>query len=113
MSDEELVEGIIRNIANSFSGIQSTKDWTDKTIWFDAAPYACIGKDKVIKVFDEAFGNLKSCDFEILDIRTNINSNNALVCSIQKWDIIVKDGSKMSLIMRQKDYLEKESEFIK
>lgn len=84
MTDKELVEGIIKNIASSFSGAQSTKDWTDKTIWFDAAPYACIGKEKAIKVFDEAFGNLKSCDVEILDMRTNINGNSALVCSVQK-----------------------------
>lgn len=108
MSEKEKVEQIIKNITKSFSGEQSTKDWTDKTIWFDAAPYACVGKDKAKKVFDEAFGNLKSCDVEILDMRTNINGNSALVCSIQKWDIVVKDNSKMSLIMRQTDYLEKQ-----
>ena len=41
-------------------------------------------------------------------MRTNINGNSVLVCSIQKWDIVVKDDSQMSLIMRHTDYLEKQ-----
>ncbi|MBQ7984512.1 MAG: hypothetical protein IJ250_02610 [Bacteroidales bacterium] len=60
MEDKQIIEGIIRNIASSFSGEKSTEDWNNETIWFDAAPYACVGKDKAIKVFNEAFGNLQS-----------------------------------------------------
>lgn len=81
MSDREAVEGIVRAIANSFSGAESTKDWTDETIWFDAAPYASVGVDNARKVFDEAFGSLKSCSVEILDMRTRINGDAA-----QDWD---------------------------
>lgn len=68
MNDKQVIESIIRNIAASFSGEQSTRDWTDETIWFDASPYACVGKDKAAKVFDEAFGNLKSCNVTILNM---------------------------------------------
>lgn len=108
MNDKQIIENIIREIAKSFSGDQSTKDWTEETIWFDAAPYACVGADKARKVFDEAFGNLKSCDVTILDIRTRINGNSALVCSVQKWDTVNKDGSENPpFMMRQTDYLEK------
>ncbi|MBQ9312606.1 MAG: nuclear transport factor 2 family protein [Bacteroidales bacterium] len=108
MNDKQIIEEIIRNIASSFSGEQSTKDWNNETIWFDAAPYACIGKDKAKKVFDEAFGNLSSCKVEILDMRTRINGNSALVCSVQKWDTVNKDGSQNPpFMMRQNDYLEK------
>ena len=80
MNDQQIIENIIRNIASSFSGAQSTKDWTDETIWFDASSYACVGKDKALKVFDKAFGNLKSCNVNILNIKTRINGNSALVC---------------------------------
>lgn len=76
MSDKDLVEKIVRDIAKSFSGAESTKDWTRETIWFDAAPYASVGIENAKKVFDEAFGNLKSCDVEILDMRTFINGNS-------------------------------------
>lgn len=108
MNDKQIIENIIREIAKSFSGEQSTKDWTEETIWFDAAPYACVGADKARKVFDEAFGNLKSCDVTILDIRTRINGDSALVCSVQKWDTVNKDGStNPPFMMRQTDYLEK------
>lgn len=108
MTDKQIIENIIREIAKSFSGEQSTKDWTEKTIWFDSAPYACVGADRAKKVFDEAFGNLKSCYVTILDIRTRINGNSALVCSVQKWDTVNKDGSaNPPFMMRQTDYLEK------
>ncbi|MBQ7422456.1 MAG: nuclear transport factor 2 family protein [Prevotella sp.] len=109
MNDKQLVEDIVRRIAQSFSGVDSTKDWTNETIWFDAAPYASIGIEKAIHVFDEAFGNLKSCDVEILDIRTRIINNTALVCSVQRWNTVNKDGSENPpLMMRQTDYLEKQ-----
>lgn len=95
MNDKQIVENIVREIAKSFSGAASTKDWTNETIWFDAAPYACVGAEKAKQVFDEAFGNLKSCKVEILDIRTRILGEAALVCSVQKWDTINKDGSSL------------------
>ncbi|MBP3709678.1 MAG: hypothetical protein J6I73_04670 [Treponema sp.] len=84
MTDKECVESIIKDSAKSFSGEQSTKHWTNKTIWFDAAPYACIGKENAKHVFDEAFGNLQTCTVKIIDMRTFINGNSALVCSVQR-----------------------------
>ena len=108
MTDKQIVENIVRDIAKSFSGAESTKHWTDETIWFDAAPYASVGVEKAKKVFDEAFGNLKSCDVTILNMRTFINGDSALVCSVQKWDTVNKDGStNPPFMMRQTDYLEK------
>lgn len=108
MNDKQIVENIVKEIAKSFSGAESTKNWTKETIWFDAAPYACIGAEKAKTVFDEAFGNLKSCKVEILDIRTRIIGYAALVCSVQKWDTVNKDGSENPpFMMRQTDYLEK------
>lgn len=110
MNDKQIIEEIIQNIAASFSGAQSTRDWTKETIWYDAAPYASVGAEKARKVFDEAFGNLKSCDVTILDMRTRVNGDAALVCSVQKWDTVNGDGSvNPPFMMRQTDYLEKQN----
>ncbi|MBQ7705145.1 MAG: hypothetical protein IJT73_06955 [Selenomonadaceae bacterium] len=98
MNDKQIVEKIVRDIANSFSGAESTKNWTAETIWFDAAPYASVGVEKAKKVFDEAFGNLKSCNVTILYMRTFINENTALVCSVQKWDTVNKDGGEWKVL---------------
>ena len=69
-----------------------------------------MGVKNAKKVFDEAFGNLQSCDVEILDMRTFVNGNSALVCSVQKWDTVNKDGSaNPSFMMRQTDYFEKQN----
>lgn len=108
MTDKQIVESIVREIAASFSGADSTRHWTKDTIWFDAAPFACVGAETAKKVFDDAFGNLSSCDVEILDMRTFVNGDSALVCSVQRWDTVNKDGSvNPSFMMRQTDYLEK------
>ena len=84
MDDKQTIETIVRNIVASFSGADSTKDWTDETIWFDVAPYACIAKSKARVKFDDAFGNLSSCKVHILNMETRINKNSALVCSVRQ-----------------------------
>lgn len=109
MNDKEVIEGIVRNIAASFSGADSMKDWTEETIWFDASPYACVGASRAAKVFDKAFGNLQSCKVDILNMKTRINGDAALVCSVQKWETVSKDGSvNPPFMMRQTNYLEKQ-----
>ncbi len=52
MEDKKIVEQIVKDIAKSFSGAESTKNWTAETIWFDASPYASVGVDKAKKVFE-------------------------------------------------------------
>ncbi|MBR1733931.1 MAG: hypothetical protein IJ730_00530 [Alphaproteobacteria bacterium] len=78
LKDKEQVEKIVREIGKSFSGAESTKDWTSETIWFDAAPYASVGVENAKAEFDKAFGNLKSCDVEILDMRTFLSGDAAM-----------------------------------
>lgn len=106
-----IIENIIREGAKSFSGDESTKYWTDETIWFDAAPFASKGIEKAKNVFNEAFGNLSSCYVDILDMRTFINGTSALVISVQRWNTTSKDGVlNPPLMMRQTDYLEKRND---
>lgn len=108
MDDKQAIENIIRNIAASFSGADSTKDWTEETIWFDASPYACVGASKAAKMFDSAFANLTSCKVEILQMKTRVHGDSALVCSVQRWDTVNRDGStNPPFMMRQTNYLEK------
>lgn len=49
-NEKIIIENIIRDGAKSFSGKESTKHWTDKTIWFDAAPVATKGIEKAKKM---------------------------------------------------------------
>ena len=43
-------------------------------------------------------------------MRTRILGDAALVCSVQKWDTVNKDGSaNPPFMMRQTDYLEKQN----
>lgn len=49
MTDKQIVESIVKEIAASFSGAESTKHWTNDTIWFDAAPYASVGVENAKK----------------------------------------------------------------
>ena len=105
---KKLLKKLLKMPQNLSAARKVQKNWTNETIWFDAAPYASVGVEKAKKVFDEAFGNLQSCDVKILDMRTFLNENTALVCSVQKWDTVNKDGSKNPpFMMRQTDYLEK------
>ena len=34
----------------------------------------------------------------------------ALVCSVQNWHLVMKNGDKLDLIMRQSNYLEKHND---
>ena len=61
-------------------------------------------------MFDEAFGNLQSCDVTILNMKIRVNGDSTLVCSVQKWDTVNKDGSaNPPFMMRQTNYLEKQN----
>lgn len=81
-----------------------------RKIWFDAAPYACVGTGKAKKFFDESFGSLKSCDVTILDMRTKITGDMALVSSVQEWKTVGGDGMvNPPMLMRQTDVLEKQN----
>lgn len=42
-------------------------------------------------------------------MRTFINGDSALVCSVQKWDTVSKEDKQASFMMRQTDYLEKQN----
>lgn len=43
-------------------------------------------------------------------MKTFVNGDSALVCSVQKWDTVNKDGSvNPPFMMRQTDYFEKQN----
>ena len=105
--DRQAVERIVRESAQSFSGLESTRHWTRETIWFDAGPYAAKGARKAAAAFDQAFANMNSCEVSILDMRTFINGDAALVCSVLRCETVNLDGSpNPPFLMRRTDYLE-------
>ena len=110
MKDKEILLAILGEISKSMTGAQSTKHWTDKTIWFDIPPFASKGIKSACKVFDEAFGQLKSINVEFLETETFLNGDMGVVCSVQRWNMVTKDGTvNPPVLVRQTNCFEKQN----
>jgi ketosteroid isomerase-like protein len=107
-TDKEILTSIIEEMSQSMTGEQSTKHWAHDALWFDMAPFASKGIKPACEFFDSAFGRLQSIKVDIVEIETTVNGNMGIVCSVQKWDIIGKDGTvKDPMFVRQTDCFEK------
>lgn len=108
MTDKETLISIVTAATKSMSGAQSTRDWTDDTLWFDIAPFASKGIKPASKFFDDAFGSLKACNIELVYTDTHIHGDMGLVCTVQKWTTVNKDGAENPpMLVRQTDCFEK------
>ncbi|MDR3076726.1 MAG: nuclear transport factor 2 family protein [Synergistaceae bacterium] len=108
--DKEILLSIIDESSKSMTGAQSTKHWTNNTIWFDIPPFASKGVKPACKIFDDAFSQLKSIDVEILQTETFINGDMGVVCSVQRWNITWKDGTvKPPMLVRQTNCFERQN----
>jgi ketosteroid isomerase-like protein len=109
-TDKEILVSIIEEMSQSMTGAQSTKYWTSDALWFDIAPFASKGVKPACEFFDNAFGQLQSIKVDMVEIETTVNGNIGIVCSVQKWNIISKDGSvKDPMFVRQTDCFEKQA----
>jgi Ketosteroid isomerase homolog len=107
--DKRALIAIIEEMAGSMTGAQSTKHWADNALWFDVAPFASKGIRPARKAFDEAFGQLQSCGIEILETETFLNGDMGVVCSVQRWNIVRRDGMVGApMLVRQTDCFEKQ-----
>lgn len=99
---------IVEEMSRSMSGAQSTKHWADDAVWFDVAPFASKGIKPAYKQFDDAFGSLKSCQIDILETEMFINGDMAVVCCIQRWNIVRQDGTVVPpMLIRHTDCFER------
>ena len=66
--DKEIVISIVKEMAESMTGAQSTRHWAEDALWFDIPPFASRGIPPALKFFDRVFGSLQSCKVDFLDM---------------------------------------------
>jgi ketosteroid isomerase-like protein len=108
--DKSILISIVKEMSKSMTGAQSTKHWADDALWFDIVPFASKGIKIASKQFDDAFGQLQSCNIDILEMETFINGDMGVVCSVQKWNTVTKDGTvNAPLLVRQTNCFERQN----
>ena len=106
--DREIIIAIVKEMAASMTGEQSTRHWADNAIWFDIPAFASKGIKPASQFFDKAFGGLKSCEIDILEMETIVNGDMGLVMMVQKISTVSKDGTvNKPLVVRQTDCFER------
>jgi ketosteroid isomerase-like protein len=106
--DKEAIIAIIKEMAGSMTGAQSTKHWAEDTIWFDIPPFASKGIKPASQFFDKAFSGLQSFKIDILEMETVVNGDMACVFMVQRFNTVSKDGAtSSSFLVRQTDCFEK------
>ena len=100
---------VVREMAKSRTGAQSTKHWADRALWFDLAPFASRGVQPARQQFDKEFASVTSFDVDILETELFINGDMGVVCSVQRWNIVSNDSPvARSLLVRQTDCFERQ-----
>ena len=106
--DREAIPAIVKEMAGSMSGEQSTRHWVEDTNWFDIPAFASRGIKPASQFFDKAFGGLKSCKIDILEMETIINGDMGFVMMVQRINTVSKDGTvNKPLMVRQTDCFER------
>ena len=105
--DRGTIISIVKEMAESMTGLQSTKHWSKDVLWFDIPAFASRGVQPALKFFDKVFSNFESCKVDILETDVVVNSNMGIVCTVQKVDVVLKNGEKKSMFVRETDCFEK------
>ena len=105
--DREILLSIVRDMAASTTGAESTKNWAQDALWFDIPAFASKGILPAIKMFDSVFSNFKSCKAAILESEILLSDTMGIVCTIQKIDLIFKNDVAKTLLARQTDCFRK------
>jgi ketosteroid isomerase-like protein len=108
-SDKEILVSLVKEMTESMTGAQSTRHWAEDALWFDIPAFASKGIQPAIKMFDKAFSNFNSCKVEILETDIMTNDNIGIVCTIQKLNIVLKNGDTKHMLVRETDCFEKRS----
>ena len=106
--DREILISIVKEMAASTSGEQSTKHWAEDVLWFDIPPFASRGIPPAKKMFDTVFRGLKSCSVSILQTETILSDTIGIVCTIQKVDMVLKNDAAKTVMVRQTDCFKKD-----
>lgn len=105
--DKEAIISIVKEMAQSMTGSQSTRHWSDDALWFDIPAFASRGVQPARKFFDKVFSGFESCKVEILETITAVNGSMGMVCTVQHVNVVLKNGDKKSMFVRETDCFEK------
>ncbi|SDP68640.1 nuclear transport factor 2 family protein [Phyllobacterium sp. OV277] len=105
--DKEVLTSIVKEMAESMTGAQSTRHWAEDALWFDIPAFASRGIQPALKMFDSVFKGFRSCNIEVLEEDVTINGDMGIVCTIQKVHIVLKNGDTKRALVRQTDCFER------
>jgi|ERR1700722_13189475 ketosteroid isomerase-like protein len=105
--DREVLTSIVREMTRSMTGAQSTKHWAEDVLWFDIPAFASRGIQPALQMFDRVFSGFSSCDIDILEEDITLNGDMGIVCTIQKVNILLKNGDSRHALVRQTDCFER------
>jgi ketosteroid isomerase-like protein len=105
--DKEALVSIVKEMTQSMTGAQSTRHWAKDALWFDIPAFASRGVEPALKFFDKVFGSFQSCKVDILEMDTVVNGNMGMVCTIQRVNVVLKNGATKLLLARETDCFEK------
>lgn len=105
--DKEAIISIVKEMAASMTGQQSTKHWAQDALWFDIPAFASRGVQPARNFFDKVFSGFESCKVDLLETDAVVNGNMGMVCTVQRVDVKMKSGDAKSMIVRETDVFEK------
>lgn len=105
--DKETLISIVKAMANSMTGEESTRHWAPDVLWFDIPAFASRGVPPARKMFDSVFSNFDSCQVDIIETDVMLNGDMGIVCTIQKVRIVLKSGTTKNILARQTDCFER------
>ena len=108
--DKETIVSIVKEMAASTTGRQSTKHWSEDALWFDIPAFASKGVQPALTFFDKVFSGFESCHVDILETITAVNGNMGIVCTVQHVKVVLKNGDKKSMFVRETDCFEKRAD---
>lgn len=106
-NDKQAIVSIVKEMAESMTGDQSTRHWASDALWFDVPPFASKGIQPAREMFDRVFGSFESCHVDILDTEVILNGDMGIVCTVQQVDIVLKNGAAKRVVVRQTDCFER------
>lgn len=106
-SDKQAIVAIVKEMAESMTGAQSTRHWASDALWFDIPPFASKGVQPAREMFDRVFAGFESCHVDILDTEVMLNGDMGIVCTVQRVNIVLKNCTAKQMVVRETDCFER------
>jgi ketosteroid isomerase-like protein len=94
-------------MSESATGAQSTKHWAKNALWFDIPAFASRGVAPASRFFDEVFAGFQSCKVDFLEMDSVVSGNMGVVCTIQRVNVVLENGTAKTMLVRETDCFEK------